>query len=544
MRFLVRAGYIAALVLGIACAATAQPPKVDPPARVPDAGKKATPEKPPKPPPGTILKEAEIPIDLGTALRLAGAENPQLLLARERVSEATAVRQLAAAQFLPNLNVGGNYDLHHGVLQQSSGNILKVQRDALYYGLGANAVGAGTVNIPGLNYNLNVGEAWFRILITRQRVRTAEAEADAVRNDVLYRTASAYLELLRSDGRRAIAAKNREEAALVAQLTRTYAEAKEGRKSDADRAAVELRRRDAALTQAEADTLTTSARLAQMLSFDPSTRLKPIEGWVVPAPIVPDPVPLSELLAIALLQRPELASRRSEIQASLYELSLARILPFSPNVILGFSSGRFGGGGDLVSSPQGVVGTNGQRTTGPRLGNFDDRSDLDVAVFWTFRNLGVGNLAQVRVADSRVKQMRLRELETVNAIRGDVAEAHARVAGRFEQIDAAEKAVRSAEQAYDQDLLRIKGGQGLPLELMDSLRLLGQGRVDYLDAIVDYNLAQIRLWVALGRPPADRLARPVPAELVPPPAAKLAPPAPLPDPRPIDPVLPKADARP
>jgi outer membrane protein TolC len=540
MRFLdIRLGAVTVVAFGFAGAVIAQPLKSVPPAKKPLSTKLSQPE----PPPGTILQPGEIPIDLATALRLAGAENPELLLARERTSEAAALRMLTAAQLLPNLNVGTNYDLHRGPVQQDTGNILKVHRDAVYFGLGANAVAAGTVNIPGLNYNLNIGEAWYDFLIARQRVRTVAAEADAVRNDVLLRVATAYLELLRSDGRRSITGKNREEAAHVARLTQDYAEAGQGKKSDADRAAVELRRRDAALTQAEGDTLTASARLAQLLNLDPATRLKPVDGWVVPAPIVPDPVPLVELLAIALMERPELAARRSEIRGAVYELSQAEILPFSPNVILGFSAGRFGGGSDLVSSPQGFVSGNGERVMGPRFGNFDNRTDLDVVVFWSFRNLGVGNLAQVRAADSRVKQSRLRELETINTVRADVAEAHARVAARFKQIDAAEKAVRASMQAYDQDLIRIKGGQGLPLELVDSLRLLGQSRIDYLDSIVDYNTAQFRLWVAIGRPPADRLARPIPADLVPPPAAKLAAPSILPAPQPVPNAIPKTPPR-
>ncbi len=464
---------------------------------------------PPESPPGTILQPGEHPIDLGTALRLAGAENPELLLARQRVVEATAVRQLAVAQLLPNLTVGSSYDLHRGALQQSTGNILQVNRDALYVGLGANAVGAGTVTVPGLNYNLNVGAGWYGVLAARQRVTTAAALADAARNDVLLRVCLAYLDLLRGEGRRAIAATNRAEAAEVARLTGVYAKAGQGKKSDADRAAVELRRRDAELVQAEADTLTASARLCQLLNLDPSTRLKPIDGWAVPAPLVPDPIPLPELLAIALLQRPELAARRSEVQRSLYELSLAKVLPFSPTVILGFSGGGFGGGSNLVAAAG----------TGPRFGGLDGRTDFDVAVFWTLRNLGVGNLALARAADSRVSQMRLRELDTLNAVRGEVAEAHARAAARALQIDAAEQAVRASAAAYREDLARTRGGQGLPLEVVDSLRLLSRSRYEYLDGVIDYNRAQFQLWVALGRPPANALARPVPVDLVPPPAA-------------------------
>jgi outer membrane protein TolC len=474
------------------------------------------------PPPGTILQPGELPIDLASALRLAGVENPELLLARERVSEAVALRQYAVAQLLPNLNIGTNYDDHNGVLQQSSGNVLKVDRGALYYGLGANAIAAGSVNIPGLNYMLNVGEGWYGFLVARQRVRTAAATADAVRNETLLRVCSAYLDLLRGDCRRVIAVKNRGEVAEIARLTAAYAEKGQGRKADADRAAVELRKRDIELTQAEADTLAASARLAQLLNLDPSTRLKPVDGWVVPVPIVPEPVPLADLLAIAMLQRPELAARRSEVRTSLYELSLAKVLPFSPNVILGFSAGGFGGGSNLVAqAPNGFNGVQG-----PRFGNFDGRNDFDVVVFWTFRNLGVGNLALIRAADSRVRQTRLRELETLNAVRAEVAEAKARVDARFLQIDAAERAVKASSDAYTEDLTRItKGGPnlGLPLEVVDSFRLLARSRYEYLEAIIDYNRAQFQLWVALGQPPADSLARPVPPDLVPPPLVEVKP---------------------
>src|SRR5580765_3886661 len=54
----------------------------------------------------TILDKESRPIDLASSLQLAGVQNPEILLARERVLEATAQRQLAAAQFLPSINFG------------------------------------------------------------------------------------------------------------------------------------------------------------------------------------------------------------------------------------------------------------------------------------------------------------------------------------------------------------------------------------------------------------------------------------------------------
>ena len=50
------------------------------------------------------------PIDLPSSLKLAGVDNPEILLAQQRVLEAVALRQLAAVQILPNINAGSNFD--------------------------------------------------------------------------------------------------------------------------------------------------------------------------------------------------------------------------------------------------------------------------------------------------------------------------------------------------------------------------------------------------------------------------------------------------
>jgi outer membrane protein TolC len=75
-------------------------------------------------------------------------------------------------------------------------------------------------------------------------------------------------------------------------------------------------------------------------------------------------------------------------------------------------------------------------------------------------------------------------------------------------------------------LFRTRNNLGLPIELLDSLRLVARSRQAYLDAIIDYNRAQFELFVALGQPPADFLARPVPPQLFAPPVTPSATPPP------------------
>jgi outer membrane protein TolC len=460
----------------------------------------------------SILSEQYSPIDLDSALRLAGVRNPEILLARERVTEAVALHQLAAVKFLPSLNSGVSVDTHTGPVQQSAGTILPVNRGALYLGMGAYAVAAGTVQIPGLVVSGNVSEQIFAALITRQVVRQREFASQAVRNDQLLRVANAYLELLRAEGRRAVLLQTRDQARELTRVLAAYTNRGQGRLADADRAAATFTQRDAEVLEAERQMLAASARLAQLLDLDPTVRLRPAERWVVPAPLVPDAIPLPELLAIALTQRPELAERQAAIRAALLALRDAQLLPFSPDVVVGYSVGTFGGGSNLVSA--GILRPDGTLLQEHRFGNFGDRQDFDAIVYWSLQNLGLGNLARVRLAQSHLRSEQLRRLQILDQIRAEVASAYAASHARFAQIETAERALAASQRAFQKDLERTRNNVGLPIEVLDSLRLLGLSRLAYVDAIIDYNEAQFALYVALGQPPANRLARPVPAALL------------------------------
>jgi outer membrane protein TolC len=462
---------------------------------------------PPVSPP-SILKNELQPIDLTTALNLAGVQNPELNIARTRILEAAAERQLAAAYFLPSINSGLNYDTHTGNLQQSNGNILSVNRSALYIGAGSNAVAAGTVNIPGVFLAENIGAGIFAFLSSRQTVRQREFESIAVGNQVFLEVTWAYSELLRAEGLRAAQIQARDEARVIAKLTRDFALAGLGREADANRAATQLARREAEIQAAEAEILVASANLCRLLNLDPSIRLHPTDAAVVPQPIVPDPISVSELIALGLLNRPELAAQRAAIQAALLNLDGARVLPFSPTTLVGFSAGGFAGGSNLVR---------------PIFGGMSGRTDLDAIMFWTIQNLGVGNIALIRLADAQLRVTQFQQVEILNRVRAEVAEAYARAHARYAQIGTYEDAVRSGYLAYHQDLDRTmfmgadRPRDVLPIELLNSFDLLANARVEYIDAIVDYNRAQFAMYVALGQPPANTLARPVPtAGVVPP----------------------------
>lgn len=446
------------------------------------------------------------PIDLTTSLSLAGVQNPQILVAMQRTVAAAARQQLAAAQALPNINLGTNFDFHHGVLQQASGNILKVNRDAMYIGAGAQAVAAGSVSIPGVQYNLNVGESLFRYYEMRQRRDAAAHQTDAIRNQVLLKVVVAYLDLVGAQARRSVAIQARKESDVVAQITAAYAATGQGLPADAERAATELQLRESELVAAEADLSVASARLAEVLSLNHSQRLYATDNYLVPHPAVPELIPRNELIAIALIQRPELLQHQALVHAALMDLHGAKLLPFSPQIMFGYSNGMFGGGSDLIAGPTSVSGAAPDQA---RFSTLYGRSDLDVVAFWSLRNLGIGNKAIINLAQAHFQEADLELLNMLNQIRQEVVDAQVRTHTGFAQIQLRERSLRAGIEAHRQDLIRTRSNEGHPIETLDSLRLLRQARRDYIETIVRYNRAHAELYTALGNPPADMLVRPV-----------------------------------
>lgn len=177
-------------------------------------------------------------------------------------------------------------------------------------------------------------------------------------------------------------------------------------------------------------------------------------------------------------------------------------------MLIGFSSGGFGGGSNLVR---------------PIFGGFSGRTDFDAIAYWSLRNLGVGNLALIKAAKAGTRIAEFQDLAMLDRVRDEVADAFASTHARFAQIGEVEEAVRSGMQGYELDLERIRQGvpgEGMnprPIEVLNSLNLLYRSRLEYLDAIVDYNQAHFRLYVALGQPPAAALAHAAPTPATKPP---------------------------
>jgi outer membrane protein TolC len=419
-------------------------------------------------------------VSLAAILQQAESQNPTLAFARERINEAYSRVDRSHALWVPSLRAGLNFNHHEGAIQDVAGAVFDTSRRSMYGGIGALAVGAGAPAVPGLLAQFHLTDAIFQPRIAEHQAASRQFGAAAVRNDTLRDAAVAYLELARAEYALAIAVEAHDHTAKLAAATDKFASAGQGLESDRERMAAELALREGQLAARQEAALTASAQLAQILHADSSITLTSDEPAIEAIDFINCDDPIETLVALGLSQRPELCEQRHLVAEAVERIHREAYAPLIPSVLLGLSYGGLGGriGGDPYNS--------------------GDRWDADAAAYWELRNLGFGDRAAQREMSSAARQAQFREVAVLDRIAREITEAHAKVIKRRKRIEAAKKGILAAERSYSLNLKRIENVQGLPIEALQAIQALAAARQNYLDAVLDYNVAQVELCRAAG----------------------------------------------
>jgi outer membrane protein TolC len=431
------------------------------------------------------------PIDLCTALRLAESENPTIGISRQAIQEALASQLRAKALLLPTLRAGTNYHLHNGVLQNSFGEMRVLNEASLYAGGGARALAAETVGIPMIQMFSPLADAFLEPLVARQFVAVQSARSAATSNRVLLEVASRFLELVSAEAEQVALHKTEIEMNQVVQLTAGFAKAGQGREADAHRARAEALLLHTEEQRAEERVAVASANLDEVLNLDTAVRLQtPAQatGLLQLMDLKNDP---DIFVRQARAGRPELAAAAAEIGRRQAMLKQEQLRPFLPTISVAYSTGTFGGytnRSDLVANTA--------------FGQFGSRADFDVIAYWTAQNLGLGNVALQNQRRAQRDVATLEQIEMLNQVRREVVAAYGRAEAGLRRVDIARMQLETAEAGFREDLQRIRGGQGLPIEILNSVNRLASARQNIIRSLLEYNRGQFELFVAVGRPPA------------------------------------------
>lgn len=416
---------------------------------------------------GTCIAAGPHPIDLPTTLQLAGAQNLDIQIAREKVAEAKANHESARLQFFPWLSPGAGYRKHEGRIQDVSGNVFDASKQS--YTAGATVTA-----------QVDIGDALYKTLAARQLVHASSHALDAQRQDTILAAAQGYFGLAKAQAAVGVA----QEAVRISQdyenqLQRAV-EAGIALKGDELRVRVQTERNQLALRQAQEQQRIAAARLAQTLRLDPKVELVARDADLVPLAMTKPDATLDSLVGQAYASRPELRQSHALTQAARETKDGAVYGPMIPSIGAQAFAGGLGGG------------------TGGSTGNFSDSQDYFAGLSWRIGPGGLGDFGRIRAADARLKQSQLFGEKLRDEVTRQVVEAQTRVQSQADQVATAKKALSTAEENLRLARQRKQFGVANVLENIQAEQELTRTRNDYFGAVAEFNKAQYALGWATG----------------------------------------------
>ncbi|MBA3830583.1 MAG: TolC family protein [Chthoniobacterales bacterium] len=407
-------------------------------------------------------------IDLASALRLAGARNLDVQLAKEKFAEARAAEESAIERFFPWVVPGVTYRRHDNLIQNTEGVIEDVHKQSYAPG--------GTIAAQ-----TDIGDAIFKSLEAHQLMKAARHGLDAQRQETILAAALAYFDLAAAHEAVGVARDAlRASTDYAAEIERAV-NAGIAFKGDALRVKVQQQRDKIALRRAEENARLASAKLVQILHLDPTIELMPRDASVVPLSLVSTKESLGDLVSQALAARPETQQSAALLSAAQHAKNGAIYGPLVPTV---GGQAFFGGLGGGMNS---------------ETGHFGESEDYVALLTWRVGPGGLFDLGNIHARQAHLRGAALTADKVIDQIANEVIASQTRLQSLAAQIAIAKESLSDAEEALRLGQERKEFGVGVVLEMIQAEQDRAHVRNDYLNIVTDYNKTQYTLLRAVGR---------------------------------------------
>lgn len=417
---------------------------------------------------GVTLTQAQpAHVDLPTVMKLAGANNDEIELARVRHTESIAESKQAWQRFWPTLSLGAGYRGHEGRVQDIGGAVFNAHKQQY------------TVDATVL-IDWSPGDLYFAALAAQQKALAAEQLAEKSRRDVVTQSVARYFDLLAAEAALAIIEDDLRLTLEYEKQIQGAVDAGTSFRADLLRVQTQAARAKLSIRQQQERRDLAAAALAEVLRLPPATALRPAKADLVPVRLN-GKTGVASLLSEAAQKRPEIKAASAASSAASIEKDRARVAPLIPNVQAGYTGGGLGGG---YSS---------------QWGNFGDTHDFYVGLGWKIGPGGLFDRQRQAIADAREEATQLQAGQIKAAIGREVVEAAAKAQSASDQIAINDEAVHAAEEMVTLAKQRQASQLGVVLEYLLAREELTRARQSRVQAVTDFNKAQHELKRAVGR---------------------------------------------
>ncbi len=410
------------------------------------------------------LETTFIYTDLEECIKTATGENYDILLQNQVKEQAFWANKNSQFALLPDIYY--NFDI-----QNLEGNYLV-----------GGIVATLTHEVPVQSFfiaswsTINQGKYFFNLARTRNELKSAQANLEYTKDEILLRTVLAYYDTLEKKMEIEVQKVNLYDRLEQLHYTQARFETGLGTLYDVKRAEAELAGAQQDYSAALNSLRLQQAVLANVLGTDVFEAVYPFEITVDHRQLVNSNYDVDELYEQALASREDVKAKKAEIEA--YKaIRSSNYTDIIPNVTIGYQNG--------------MVGTK-------RAGLANHNSiTLDVTTYLG-KNMLMGTITQLKADNAVVKQKKIELINLKRQIKEDIINSYYNSFTSLKKIEASKVEVEAADVSLDLSIANMKSGEATFLDVIASQNLKVSANINLIKNMIEYNKAQTQLLFDIG----------------------------------------------
>lgn len=406
-----------------------------------------------------------LPVDIPTLVQLLTERSIDIAITDSQIDQAKGYLNQSIAGLLPSIRMMSQVE--------------RIEGGEIFIGPTPFSVDRVT-HQPRISVDYQIplgGKAIYRISAARFQVQRSRTIRSKTVQSALLEALTQYFTLLRDAANVEIARQALREA--DAQVAFNEARYRAGFATLLDVAqskTLQAHRKNEVL-KAENSREITAIMLGSLLDLPLTLTVEPSSSSAGPIVFLAPDTPLERLYQMAIENRPDLKELDFAIKEAKAQYGIVRS-DFFPTLTL--SAYR--------------------RGVGPNLNNLQQTDQTFSSVSVDFlRNLGWDVLSGMQISRARIQEAILKKEKQLNEMQRSLAEAYRNCSLYQAQMKVAEQAIETALESYRIAGVRLKGGVGLNLDLIEAQKELTTARMEYQAALMNFNIAQLRLLYETGQ---------------------------------------------
>jgi OMF family outer membrane factor len=403
-------------------------------------------------------------INLASSIEFAINQNLDLLITSARSSQEKWKYFSAFGRMLPDVNLSYSYARYKGTVLVGGIVPVDVERTSI---------------IPALIADVEAFKGFENLLgglSAHHQYKASVKELQTTIDNTIYDVTEAYYNLLRNKAKVMIAEKAVEQAKEQLRINQGRLDAGVGTRFDVLQSKTLLSESEQQLIQDKNTMRLSMVFFANLIGVNLFSLYLPEEDTVDKLNLLDHSLSLDDMIDIALLNRSEIGRDKEFISALVMQKrsALSNYLPHAS------VSGGLQGSGDKISNV--------------RRSQF-----ISINLSWQgLTDLGTTGILKTREIGYQIKEARLKLEKTLRTIQQEVMSSYYTLEAANKVIEQAEVELKSASEGLRLAEIRLKAGVGTNTDLVDAQVTFTQARVKWVNAVIEYNLSEVRLLKDMG----------------------------------------------